>query len=288
MRYFSRFTIALVMVLTCAPALAGFKFSIPGLGGGGDKGLDVGGLIKDGATLMTDVSEEEEIRIGQNLSAFLLGAKPLVADARIQRYVNTLGRWLAMQTERPNLPWVFAVLDDSGYNAFATPGGHIFVTQGLLSRMHNEAELAGVLAHEIGHVLKKHHLHAIKQQAVASGASKLVSSKTGNGLVASIFLDQAKKLYKSGLSVDDEYEADQVGIVIAARAGYDAYGLPAVLQLLQAQSAKDDSFSLNFATHPSPSNRLDRLGKLMQTRFDTLPASTGRSFDVRLTEFGKK
>src|ERR1019366_9453114 len=116
----------------------------------------------------TDLSEEQEIALGQGIASNLLGAAPLLQNRMVQHYVNQVGRWLALQTERPDLPWQVAVLDDSGVNAFAAPGGYIFITKGLLSRMRNEAELAGVLAHEISHVLKKHHLLAIKKSAGAS------------------------------------------------------------------------------------------------------------------------
>jgi predicted Zn-dependent protease len=288
MRNFSRFVIAVTIMAACTPALAQFKFSIPGFGGGG-KGLDVGSIASNLSGAVKEPSEAEEIRMGQEFAATLLGAKHLVADPRVQRYVNTLGRWLALQTERPDLPWTFGVLDDTGYNAFATPGGYIFVTQGLLNRMNNEAELAGVLAHEIGHVLKKHHLHAVqKNSGFALFGDVLSSQGGGNEQAKSAILNMTKKLYSSGLNKDDEFEADRIGVVIATRAGYDPYGLPAVLQALQAQNAKSSDFSLMFATHPAPADRIEMLGKLMQTQFDAMPASTGRPLNVRLTEFGKK
>ena len=149
--------------------------------------------------------------MGQDFAATLLGAKPLVADPRLQRYVNALGRWLALQTERPDLPWTFGVLDDPGFNAFATPGGYIFVTKGLVMRMHNEAELAGVLAHEIGHVLRKHHLHAAQKAAGFSALSDLFSaaSKGGGEKAKEAVVNLTRKLYTSGLDKGDEFEADQ-------------------------------------------------------------------------------
>jgi predicted Zn-dependent protease len=210
-----------------------------------------------------------------------------VRNPAVQRYVNTLGRWLASQTERPDLPWTFGVLDDAGFNAFATPGGYIFVTKGLLDRMHSEAELAGVLAHEIGHVLKKHHLSAMKKKGLAGLGADLISMKTGNDMVKSAVIDIGRKLIVSGLDQGDEFEADRLGVVIAARAGYDAYGLPSVLQMLQAQSASDGSFSLLFETHPAPGARIDMLAKMMKNQFDTLPGAVGRPLPERVKEFTK-
>ncbi len=113
----------------------------------------------------SDIGEPEEIQIGKDLAARLLGAAPLAKDENLQRYVNRVGRWLALQTERPDLPWQFGVLEAPQLNAFAVPGGTIFVTRGLVERMKSEAELAGVLAHEISHVLRKHHLKAIQKGA---------------------------------------------------------------------------------------------------------------------------
>ena len=106
------------------------------------------------------VPRKKEIELGEELSAGLLGAVKLVNDPQVHKYVNELGRWLAEQTSRrkKKWPWRFGVLDTDAVNAFAAPGGHVFVTRGLFVLLENEAELAGVLAHEMGHVIKKHHL----------------------------------------------------------------------------------------------------------------------------------
>jgi predicted Zn-dependent protease len=258
--------------------------------GNGGSAPDIGGMIAHLANTVKEPGEDEEISVGRQLAATLLGAKPLANDPALQRYVNTLGRWLALQTERPDLPWTFGVLDDPGFNAFAAPGGYVFVTRGLVARMRNEAELAGVLAHEIGHVLKKHHLRAVRKNAGLAFAGDLVGTLTndrGNSQAKAAILDLSKKLYAKGLDKGDEFEADRLGVVIAARAGFDAYGLPSVLQMLEAQSASDNNFSLLFKTHPSPGSRIEMLDKLMDQRFDGLPASLGKPVGVRLAEFEK-
>ena len=258
---------------------AQFSLKVPGLG-------DLGNIITTAAKVLKPVDESEEIQIGQQFASLLLGAKPLSPNQAQQRYVNTLGRWLALQTERPDLPWTFAVLDDSGFNAFATPGGYIFITRGLLMRMHNESELAGVLSHEIGHVLKKHHLHAIQKTSAFSAAGDIISANTkGNAQIKSAISGAVRDLYAKGLDKDDEYEADRIGVVVAARAGYDAFGLPSVLQTLQKQSAEDNNFSLMFKTHPLPSDRLNQLNNLMGSQFDHLPGISGKTMAERLNEF---
>jgi predicted Zn-dependent protease len=275
MRTLSRLLVGIACITIPLSAMADGKF-------------DFGNLVNNITKAVKGTSESDEIRMGQDFASTLLGAKPLVPDPKMQRYVNVLGRWLAMQTERPDLPWTFGVLDDPGFNAFATPGGYIFVTRGLLMRMHNEAELAGVLAHEIGHVLRKHHLHAAQKAARFSLVSDLFGSAVkGSEKAKEEIVNLTRKLYTSGLDKDDEFEADRMGVVIAARAGFDAYGLPSVLQTLQAQNAQDANFALLFKTHPAPAARLEMLNKLMQNKFDGLPGSTGKSLNERLAEFGK-
>jgi predicted Zn-dependent protease len=291
MKRIAHVILAAAFASAALPAAAQFGLSLPGFGKSTEKAgnFDIGGIVSNLTKATAETSEADEIRIGQEFAATLLGAKPLAADARLQRYVNALGRWLALQTERPDLPWTFGVLDDAGFNAFATPGGYIFVTRGLVTRMRNEAELAGVLAHEIGHVLKKHHLNAVQKDAGFALIGDLVSAanKSGNDQAKTAILNMGRKLYTSGLDQGDEFEADRLGVVIAARAGYDAHGLPAVLQMLHAQSAGDDNFSLLFKTHPAPEARIDMLDKLMGGRFDAVSGAIGWAMDRRLKEFAK-
>src|SRR4029079_13759628 len=149
-----------------------------------------------------------------------------------------VGRWLASQTERPDLPWHFGVMDAPQLNAFAVPGGTIFVTRGLVSHMKSEAELAGVLSHEIGHVLRTHHLEAIQKSAQTALAGDALSTalKNNNAAARDKLISLGTEMYSRGLDKDDELEADRLGVVIAARGGYYSYGLPTVLQTLQAMN----------------------------------------------------
>jgi predicted Zn-dependent protease len=230
---------------------------------------------KNVSKAVREPDESEEVSIGQDVAARLLGAAPLAADPQLQQYVNRVGRWLALQTERPDLPWHFGVLEAPEVNAFAVPGGTIFVTRGLVQKMASEAELAGVLSHEIVHVLKKHHLKAIQKGAMtqlgADAASTALSSRGGSPEVRNKLISFGTEMYSRGLDKSDELEADRLGVVIAARGGYDAYGLPAVLQKLQAMNASDSSLALMFKTHPAPAERLDALGG-MQSLLDAYSA----------------
>ena len=226
--------------------------------------------VKNVGKAVKDIDEPEEIAIGRDVASRLLGAAPLVADARMQRYVNHVGRWVAAQTERADLPWHFGVLDSPNVNAFAVPGGTIFITRGLLDRMRNEAELAGVLGHEVAHVLRKHHLKAIQKgaQTALAGDAMSAALRDRAGPARDKLIAFGTEMYSRGLDKSDELEADRLGVVIAARAGYDAYGLPSVLQTLQAMNAQDSALALMFKTHPAPGERLDSLGEKMQPVLD--------------------
>ncbi len=213
-----------------------------------------------------DINESQEIDLGGGIASNLLGAAPLWDNPPVQRYVNKVGRWLALQTERPDLPWQFGVLDDNDVNAFAAPGGYVFITKGLLAHINNEAELAGVLAHEISHVLRKHHLLALKKGArselMADLANDAIKSQGGDPRLSKL-VSAGTDIYARGLDKQDEYEADRMGVVIAARAGYDPYGLPAVLQTLQSINPNDSNLALMFKTHPALGDRLSLLDGLM-------------------------
>jgi predicted Zn-dependent protease len=249
-----------LLFLVAAPAHAQFN-------------LDINRLVntvKNAGQALKEIDEPQEIAIGRDMAARLLGAAPLVPDAELQRYVNNVGRWLAAQTERPDLPWHFGVMDAPQVNAFAVPGGTIFVTRGLVAHMKSEAELAGVLAHEISHVLRKHHLKAIQKgaQTALAGDALSAAMKNNNSAARDKLISFGTEMYTRGLDKDDELEADRLGVVIAARAGYDSYGLPQVLQTLQAMNAQDSSLALMFKTHPAPGARLDALGEKMTPTLD--------------------
>ncbi len=237
----------------------------------------------------TGPSESDEIAMGQTFAATLLGAKPLLNNSAIQSYVNQLGLWLALQTSRPDLPWTFGVLDDTGFNAFATPGGNILITKGLLLRIKTEAELAGVLAHEIAHVVQKHHLNAMKKNALLSTGKDIYEASSGaNPLAKEVIGNLAKEILAKGLDKSDEFEADSEGVKIAARAGFDPYGLPAVLQTLQAQSATDNGFELMFSTHPAPQDRLQKLEAIMGGKFEKIGGVSGSNLAQRLPDLNMK
>jgi predicted Zn-dependent protease len=239
-----------------------------------EKAIDVGKRI---VTSTTEMSVEQEIALGDDLTARLLGAMPPLDDPQLQSYVNRVGRWLTLQTERPDLPWRFAVVDTDSLGAFATPGGNVMITAGLMRLMRDENELAGVLAHEIAHVVEKHHVKAIMKQAraelardvAADIASQYVSK---NPLVTEALMNAGMNIYSSGLDQSDELAADSAGTVIAARGGYDPLGLLLVLTTLDSIDTAEPRGSLMFSTHPPTRERIDQLASLAD---DTATADPG-------------
>jgi len=236
-----------------------------------------------GSPTSKEFSQEDEVALGNALTASFLGASPLHPDAGLQRYVNRVGKWVALHSERADLPWTFSVIDTETINAFAMPGGSIIVSSGLLKRLNNEAELAGVLAHEIAHVVRKHQLTAIQSNMKADFWKSVGTSvaadrvKIGGGAVGSTvgniakpyILDAAGNVIKDGFFLRPldrglETDADQLAVVLATRAGYDPYGLAGALQMLAQYKGGGDAASL-FSTHPSPTDRLADLERFMPT-----------------------
>jgi len=231
---------------------------------GGDKTKQEGGLVLGGT------SEAEEVAIGRQLAGNILGAAPLVKDDQLQQYVNRVGRWVASQSERPDLAWHFGVIASDDINAFAAPGGYVFVTRGLYRQLANEAELAGVLGHEIGHVIRKHHLKILQQSQLIDLGGKLLSKKVGDNAGVQKLIGSGAEIAARALDKNAEFEADRIAVVLAGRAGYDPFGLVSVLQDIAQVSKDEGSVALLFKTHPHPNERLDQLGLAIGERLDRI------------------
>lgn len=226
-------------------------------------------------------SKEEEIALGREITGSLLGAAPLVKDAALQQYVNQVGRWVASQSERADLPWKFGVIESADLNAFAAPGGYVLITKGLYQKLQNEAQLAGVLGHEIAHVVKKHQLKVLqKQQLLNFGAGKLTDLFGKDNKLAQKAIGTGAEISARSLDKSAEFEADRMGMILAARAGYDAYGLAEVLQTIGQTNKNDSSVALLFKTHPAPDERLAKLGDAVGSNLDNI--KTGKTLENRL------
>ena len=228
-------------------------------------------------------SREEEITIGREVTGSILGAAPLVKDDALQQYVNKVGRWVASQSERADLPWKFGVIDSADINAFAAPGGYVLITKGLYTNLQNEAQLAGVLGHEIAHVVKKHQLKVMQKQQLLSAGTDWIKEKFGKkNKLAEKAIGTGAEISARGLDKDAEFEADRMGMILAARAGYEVYGLSEVLQTMGQIKPGDDSVALLFKTHPAPDERLAKLGDAAGSQLDNL--KPGKTLENRLVK----
>lgn len=227
-------------------------------------------------------SREDEIAVGRNVTGTILGAAPLVNDAALQQYVNKVGRWIASQSERADLPWHFGVIDSNDVNAFAAPGGYVLITKGLYLRLTSEAQLACVLGHEIAHVVQKHHLKVMQKQALLDVGTSFLKDKISKNKLTQRAVSTGAEISARNLDKSAEFEADSMGTVLAARAGYDAYGLAEVLQDMETINNNDGSVALLFQTHPHPDDRLAQLSQVSGDQMDKM--SGGKTLDNRLVK----
>ncbi len=205
------------------------------------------------------VSESQEIEMGRDASKGDLQRVGEYQNAKAQELVRTMGLAMAAKSERPNLPWEFHVLDQAIVNAFAYPGGFIFVTRGLMTYLNSEAELAEVIGHEIGHVTAKHSVAAMSQQQMAQIG--LVAGSIFSERVASMSdaLGTGATLLFLKFGRDDELQADALGFKYSLGLGYDVRESPKVFETLGRLSAQAGASIPEWqSTHPDPGNRVQR------------------------------
>jgi predicted Zn-dependent protease len=208
-----------------------------------------------------NVTEAEERKIGEDVSAKIRDRFGVVQDVSVHKYVTLVGTLLARQSERPNLAWTFIVLDTDGVNAFASPGGIVHITRGALGLIRNEAELAGVLGHEIGHVAHKHTVNAIrKNKAVQLGSSETLAARGP-------FLDKiANKAYEMVLENKfdrgDEMDADKEGVALTEKLGYAPGALADFLMRLDDRNKDQPAQNGLFASHPETKERIETIRRL--------------------------
>ncbi len=206
---------------------------------------------------MSLLSEAEELAIGQQQDLEIRKEMGVYDDPELQRYVNDIGQQLARVSHRPNLPWTFTVVDSPAINAFALPGGYIYLTRGILAYLDDESELAGVLGHEIGHVTARHAAQAYTRQMQAGIALSVLSIFVPG---TAPFAD----LGATGLSVlflrhgrEAELEADRLGVEYGSGANYDPAGVPRFLATLARVDALSERGVPNWlSTHPDPGSRV--------------------------------
>lgn len=211
-----------------------------------------------------EANERAEIRVGREVAARILARHELHPDDALQAYVNRLGVALALHGTRPDLDFHFGVIESDQVNAYAAPGGYVFITSAALDMMEDEAELAAVLAHEIAHVDARHIVDALDIRAPESSPMAGLTRFFGGATeVAQVFFAQAVDevlavLFEQGLQREDEFQADRDGLRLASRAGYDSGGLDRFLtRLSEMESSRTIDEMAD--THPAIGERLERL-----------------------------
>lgn len=207
------------------------------------------------------VSEQQEIAMGREADRQIVDQLGLYPDEELQAYVNRVGQELAAQSERPDLPWSFRVVDDTSVNAFALPGGFIYLTRGILAHFDNEAQMASVLGHEIGHVTGRHSVEQISK-------AQLAQIGLGVGAILEPEVANYADLAQTGLQLlflkygrDAEREADSLGLRYMGREGYAVGEMPEVFNLLDrvGEAAGAGRVPGWLSTHPPPANRRERI-----------------------------
>jgi predicted Zn-dependent protease len=207
------------------------------------------------------ISEAQEIAMGREYDPQIVASMGLVPDSGLQRYVATLGQQLAAQSERPGLPWTFRVVDDPIVNAFAVPGGFVYMTRGILAHFNSEAQLVAVLGHEIGHVTARH-------SAAQMSRAQLAQIGLVVGSLASERFAQMADLAGTGLGVlflkygrEDENEADALGLRYMRRTSHDVREMPGVFAMLGSLGASSgaDAVPNWLSSHPTPADREQRI-----------------------------
>jgi predicted Zn-dependent protease len=219
-----------------------------------------------GANELMLVSEAQEIEMGTQYDKEIVATMGLYPDEGMHRYNQQLGARMAAASERPNLPWTFRVIDDAAVNAFAVPGGYVYVTRGIMAHLNNEAQLASVVGHEIGHITARHTARSISKQQLAQIGLVV-------GSIASDRFAQYADLASQGLGIlflkfsrDDENQADELGLRYIDRTDFDVREMPGVYAMLDQMSiASGDEGRLPnwLSTHPAPADRRDRITRMI-------------------------
>ena len=238
-------------------------------------------------TTATFISVEEEIEIGRAAQEQMRKQVPELTDATVVGYVRDIGRHMVRVAPGAKYPYSFAVANLPEINAFALPGGPVWIHRGVLSRAANESQMASVLAHEIAHVAQRHGADRLTQGMVAQWGLGLLGALLGN--VGGAGTAQAAASLLTGgvilkFSRREEQEADEVGMTILTRSGWDGRGMVEMFELLQRQASREQSTANEFlSSHPSTENRIKTLSaQLSKRRGGTRDSARFRSVKARL------
>ena len=214
------------------------------------------------------VSQQQEVQMGQQYSAQIAQQLPLVTDPEVVRYINVLGDSIAHVTSRRDLDWHFYVVNSPEVNAFAVPGGYVYVNRGLIERASAMDELAGVLGHEIGHVVRRHTVKQMQQQQGASIGVTLacILTQVCNNQASNTAINLGANALFAKFSRTDEAQADEEGFKNVVRAGISPNGLVTMFQkLIDERKTTPGAVDAWFATHPLEESRIADVQRLINT-----------------------
>lgn len=212
------------------------------------------------------VSDDDERRLGADYARQINAQVPLVTDSRVTGYVNALGRQIAQRTSRAALEWQFHVVDSRDINAFALPGGFIYVNRGLIERSQTLDHLAGVLGHEIGHVVERHSVERMKKSTGANIGVAVLCSVTSicEGAIGQVAINVAGSALLAKYSRSDEAEADSQAVVNVVNAGISPAGIPEFFEVLLSERRRSPGLLEGFfASHPIEESRVARTRALI-------------------------
>lgn len=227
----------------------------------------IGAVIASAVLLMGAapqlVSVNQEVQIGREAQQQMRRDVPAVSDAAVNRYVDGIGARLVRQASGPKYPYSFDVANFREINAFALPGGPVWIHRGVLASAQNESQVAGVLAHEIAHIAQRHAASQMTKGLIANGLLGALGALVGNdrgGQVAQAAGGLAAQGYMLKFSRDHERQADDVGAQIMKRAGWNPSGMVEFMQILRAPAGRDPGSVQTFlSSHPAPGERVTRL-----------------------------
>lgn len=262
-RYYRRFSYGLItFIITVSISLLNIQpsYSVPWLE------LMIRGIQ---VFQISNISNAEEVELGQAINQELInsGQAKIYRNDSINNYINQIGQQLAKTSQRPDIPYTFQVVDDDGINAFATMGGYVYVNKGLIATADNEAELASVIGHEIGHIAGRHGIEQMRDRALAQGVLSAAGLDRSNAVQIGVELAVSRPNGRS-----DELEADRFGLENITLANYAPAGILGFMQKLLERGGSAPSF---LSTHPATSERI----RILQEQIDPQTANVGNGLD---------
>ena len=220
---------------------------------------------------ISNMSDTQELELGKAINRELIssGQAKVYSDRSIQNYIDRIGQRLAKNSQRPDIPYTFQVVDDDSINAFATMGGYVYINKGLIAAADNEAELASVIGHEIGHIAGRHGIEQMRDRALSQGLLSATGLDRNNALQIGVELAIARPNSRA-----DELEADRFGLENMTKASYAPAGILGFMQKLLQRGGSPPSF---LSTHPATDERI----RILQQQIDPQTANVGTGLDSR-------